>query len=75
MKFSHFTVLTCISNLLVFMAADQRSVWPLICLDVTHMSGDYSNVLYFYMAIESDLQCLWKGLSEEKGENLDFLSP
>lgn len=32
MKFSHFTVLTCISNLLVFMAADQRSVWPLICL-------------------------------------------
>lgn len=45
------------------------------CLDVTLMSGDYSNVLYFYMAIESDLQCLWKGLREEKGENLDFLSP
>lgn len=45
------------------------------CLDVTHMSGDYSNVFYFYMAIESDLQCLWKDLREEKEENLGFLSP
>lgn len=30
-KFSQFTVLTCVSNLLVFVATDQRSVWPLIC--------------------------------------------